>query len=86
MIKAFRIGVDRMPSWFMEKVRAGTVQLEGREIDSRVVPVAALINCGAGYELVERGEYIVELADGGMTFCSEEVYAILFGKDKGTDQ
>lgn len=71
-VEAFRLGVDYIPNWFMDKVTDNTIILH-RNIH---VPIKteAHIKTHMGWDFVHGGDYVIKDSNGEVYSCKPYIF------------
>lgn len=70
VIEAFRLGIDNIPNWFMDKVSTNEIILHGGCHDLRSAEIRTL----EGVMRAEKGEYVIKGVKGELYPCKPDIF------------
>jgi len=70
VIQAFRLGIDNIPDWFMDRVSTNEIILRGERNDLREADIHTL----EGVMRANKGEWIIKGVGGEVYPCKPEIF------------
>ena len=84
IVEAFKLGVDHIPDWFMDRVTDGSViLLRDREIDSLFDhdhKTMCEIITPEGIMKAEHGDYVIKGTKGEIYPCKPDIFVTIYDK------
>ena len=75
VVEAFRLGIDYIPDWFMDKVMTNEIKLYGSSINFHFVPdTNADIHTPEGTMHADYGDYIIQGVNGEIYPCKPDIF------------
>ncbi len=79
VIEAFRLGVDSIPDWFMDRVSDCTITLHGDgDPRDRFAPVSASIQTLEGTMTADHGDMVIRGIKGEIYPCKPDIFAATY--------
>ena len=86
VVEAFRLGIDYIPDWFMDKVSTNEVMLHGKSEAFNFVPdTNADIHTLEGVMHADYGDYVIQGVSGEIYPCKPDIFEKTYemvGEDK----
>ena len=78
VIEAFRLGLDPIPDWFMDRVSANTIVLHGGDPCDRDSLRSAHIHTLEGVMVADRGDFVVRGVKGEVYPVKPDIFEITY--------
>lgn len=70
VIEAFKLGVDNIPDWFMDKVSTNDIILRGERHDLRSAEIKTL----EGIMRADKGDFVIQGIEGEIYPCKSSIF------------
>lgn len=78
VIEAFRLGIDYIPDWFMDKVSSKEIILRSEEDGWRAPLTSCEIKTLEGVMVAQSGEYIIRGVKGEIYPCKQDIFEMTY--------